>query len=85
MRPHLGKVRPIWAICTKNGPKCSRIGGEKFNHVGWVVVAVGVWMWVVVYVCFRQHQKVQVPLDPSQKDINYDTHLTLAGVLRVLI
>ena len=26
-------MRPIWAICTKSGQKCSRIG-EKFNHVG---------------------------------------------------
>ena len=28
MRPHLGKIRPIWAISTKNGQKCSRIGGK---------------------------------------------------------
>ena len=27
MLPHLGKMRSIWAICTKNGQKCSRIGG----------------------------------------------------------
>ena len=27
MRPHLGKLRPIWAVCTKSGQKCSRIGG----------------------------------------------------------
>ena len=26
MRPHLGKTRPIWAICMKGGQKCSRIG-----------------------------------------------------------
>ena len=32
MRPHLGKMRPIWAICTKSGQKCSRIGQKKFNH-----------------------------------------------------
>ena len=31
MRPNLGKMRPIWAICTKNGQKCPRIG-KKFNH-----------------------------------------------------
>ena len=33
MRPHLGKMRPIWAICTKSGQKRSRIGGKKFNHL----------------------------------------------------
>ena len=27
MRPHLGKMRPIWAICMKSGYRCSRIGG----------------------------------------------------------
>ena len=32
MRPHLGKMRLTWAICTKSGQKCSRIGGKKFNH-----------------------------------------------------
>ena len=32
MRPHLGKMRPIWAICTKSGQKCSRIGQKKYNH-----------------------------------------------------
>ena len=31
-RPHLGKMRPIWAICTKSGQKCSRIGAKWFNH-----------------------------------------------------
>ena len=25
-------MRPIWAICTKSGQKCSRIGQKKFNH-----------------------------------------------------
>ena len=32
MRPHVGKMRPIWAICMKSGQKCSRIGTKKFNH-----------------------------------------------------
>ena len=32
MRPHLGKMRYIWANCTKSGQKCSRIGQKKFNH-----------------------------------------------------
>ena len=32
MRPYLGKMRPIWVICTKSGQKCSRVGGKKFNH-----------------------------------------------------
>ena len=27
MRPHLGKKRRIWAICTKSGQKCSRFWG----------------------------------------------------------
>ena len=31
MRPHLGKMRHIWAICTKSGQKCSRMGGG-LNH-----------------------------------------------------
>ena len=26
MRPHVGKMRPIWAICMKSGQKCTRIG-----------------------------------------------------------
>ena len=25
-------MRPIWAICTKSGQKCSRIGQKKYNH-----------------------------------------------------
>ena len=29
LRPHLGKMRPIWAICTKSEQKCSRVGGKK--------------------------------------------------------
>ena len=33
IRPHLGKTRPIWAVCTKSGQKCPRIGGKKFNHL----------------------------------------------------
>ena len=32
MRPHLGKMRPIWTICIKAGQKCSTIGKRKFNH-----------------------------------------------------
>ena len=33
MRPHLGKMRTLWAICTKSGQKCSRIiGQKKYNH-----------------------------------------------------
>ena len=34
MKPHMGKMRPIWAICMKSGQKCSRIGraGGGFNH-----------------------------------------------------
>ena len=31
MRPCLSKMRPIWAICMKNGQKCSRIGGGGGN------------------------------------------------------
>ena len=38
LRPHLGKKkkkrRPIWAVCTKSGQNCSRIGPKKFNHAG---------------------------------------------------
>ena len=26
-------MRPIWAICTQSGQKCSRIVKKKFNHV----------------------------------------------------
>ena len=33
MRPHLGKMRPIWAIRKKSGQTCSRIGFRKFSHV----------------------------------------------------
>ena len=33
LRPYLGKMRSIWAICTKSGQKNSRIGRKKFNHV----------------------------------------------------
>ena len=29
LRPHQGKMRPIWAICMKSGQKCSRIGQKK--------------------------------------------------------
>ena len=29
MRP----MRPIWAICTKSGQNCPRIGGGEFNHM----------------------------------------------------
>ena len=25
---------PIWAICTKSGQKCTRIGGKKIHHTG---------------------------------------------------
>ena len=32
MKPHLGKMRPIWVIYTKSGQKRSRIGENKFNH-----------------------------------------------------
>ena len=28
------KRRPIWAVCTKSGQNCSRIGPKKFNHAG---------------------------------------------------
>ena len=28
----LGQMRPLWAICTKSGQKCSSIGGKEFNH-----------------------------------------------------
>ena len=27
-------MRPIWAICTKSGQKCSRIGQKKYYHLG---------------------------------------------------
>ena len=30
-------MRPIWAICTKSGQKCSRIGQKKYNHAVRVV------------------------------------------------
>ena len=30
-RPHLGKIRLSWAICTKNAQKCYN-WGQKFNH-----------------------------------------------------
>ena len=33
MRPHLGKMRPTWAIWTNTGQKCSRIGGGGRNSV----------------------------------------------------
>ena len=33
MRCHLGKMRPIWAICTKSGQMCSRIGQKKYHHL----------------------------------------------------
>ena len=36
MRPHLGKMRPIWAICRKSSQSCSRIwrggGGDQSWH-----------------------------------------------------
>ena len=32
LRSHLGKMRPIWAICMKSGQKCSGIGKTNFNH-----------------------------------------------------
>ena len=34
MRPHQGKMRPVWAICTKSGQQSSGIGGKKFNNYG---------------------------------------------------
>ena len=40
MRPHPGKMRPIWAICMKSGQKCSRIGGKNFNHQKKAVVFI---------------------------------------------
>ena len=33
MRPHLGKMRLIWAIYMISGQKCSRIGGKNFTKV----------------------------------------------------
>ena len=32
MRPHLGKMRPICAICTKSGQSALELGIQKFNH-----------------------------------------------------
>ena len=38
MRPSLGKKRPIWAICTKSGQTCSRIGGKQWFHLSSLLV-----------------------------------------------
>ena len=35
MRPHLGKMRPIWAICTKSGKSAQELGKKIFDHVDW--------------------------------------------------
>ena len=46
VRPHLGKRRPTWAICTKSGQKCSRIGrkggwggGREINYIDLSIAA----------------------------------------------
>ena len=49
LRHHLGKMRPIWAICMKSGQKCSRIKKKNsFIFVVWKMESLTIYYYMPV-------------------------------------
>ena len=63
---HLGKMRPIWAICMKRGQKCPRTGKNKFNHLSGLG-SVGT-CWVHLFEKSVSNQRKEV-VDQLARDV----------------